>query len=91
MVAKKFGGSYKSAYPIELLLYWTSAPAPRTAAWRGELLASIRGGRPSSPFRRVWCFDFFERAVVIVHPERAGSAMSDRQASSSFPERPSET
>jgi len=71
MLAKKLGGSYVSAAPMELLLYWTAAPAPRTIAWRQGLLADIRARRSASTFRRVWCFDFFERAVVIVDPERA--------------------
>jgi hypothetical protein len=69
MVNKKLQGAYTSAVPMELLLYWAAAPAPRTAAWRDKLLAKIRAERPTSPFRRVWCFDLFERAVVIVDPK----------------------
>lgn len=54
---------------MELLLYWSAAPWPRTANWRDDIIASIRD-HPLSPFRRVWCFDLFQRAVVVVHPER---------------------
>jgi hypothetical protein len=80
MVAKKFRASYNTAAPIELLLYWASAPAPRTTGWREELLANIRAGRPKSAFRRVWCFDLFERVVVIVDPEPASLAGSHCRA-----------
>jgi hypothetical protein len=69
MVKKKLQGAYTSSAPMELLLYWAAAPAPRKTAWRDELLANIRAARPTSPFRRVWCFDLFARAVVIVDPE----------------------
>lgn len=68
MLTKKLASRYRSEAPVELLLYWTATPAPRAANWRDAIIACIRGQR-ASPFRRIWCFDLFQRAVVAVHPE----------------------
>jgi hypothetical protein len=67
---KKFGRRYRTAAPIELVIYWAASPAPPTPPWRDALLALIQEQQPASPFRRVWCFDLFKSAVVLVHPPR---------------------
>jgi hypothetical protein len=53
---------------MELLLY-RSTPVPRATDWRDDLITYI-DRQPVSPFRRVWCFDLFDRAVALVQPER---------------------
>jgi hypothetical protein len=68
MLEKKLAGRYTSEAPMELLLYWSAQPAPRTAEWRDDVIASIRARRATSRFRRVWCFDLFRPAVDIVEP-----------------------
>jgi hypothetical protein len=68
MLEKKLSGTYTSAVPMELVLYWSAQPAPATVEWRENIIELIRARRPSSCFRRVWCFDLFDRAVVIVEP-----------------------
>jgi len=79
LLAQKFDGRYESSAPRELLVYWAASPAPVTPEWRDKILAFVRAGLSASRFRRVWCFDLFNRAVVLVYPaptdspERASS------------------
>jgi len=68
VLTKKLTSRYSSAAPMELLLY-RSTPVPRATDWREDLITYI-DHQPVSPFRRVWCFDLFDRAVALVHPER---------------------
>jgi hypothetical protein len=71
ILSRKLTGRYRSEAPMELLLY-RSTPVPRAADWKKTLIACV-DERPQSPFRRVWCFDLFDRAVVLVHPAPDGS------------------
>jgi hypothetical protein len=68
LLTAKFAGRYESWAPRELLVYWAASPAPVTPQWRDKVLASVRAGLSTSRFRRVWCFDLFNRAVVLVYP-----------------------
>lgn len=72
LLEKKFGRSYQTALPIELLAYYVAAPPPDTPAWRSEVREYLRAHRPGSPFRRVWLFNGFTNAIVLVDPPHAG-------------------
>ncbi|HKW92752.1 MAG TPA: hypothetical protein VJX92_12695 [Methylomirabilota bacterium] len=68
LLQKKFGRSYQTSAPIELLAYYTSAPPSDDPAWRSTVADFIAAKLSASPFRRVWLFDYFQRRVVLVLP-----------------------
>jgi len=68
MLETKFAKRYVTTAPIELLLYFIAAPPPSELTWRLDILDYLEAHLPRSPFRRVWLFNWFERAVIIVYP-----------------------
>lgn len=68
LLDKKFARRYRSDVPVDLLAYYVGAPPPDAHSWRADVLAFIRARWQRSPFRRVWLFDGFARAIVLVHP-----------------------
>lgn len=69
LLERKFAKSYRRDAPIELLAYYVGAPPPEAPEWKAETLDFIRARWPQSPFRRVWLFDCFKRAIILVHPD----------------------
>jgi hypothetical protein len=73
LLEKKFGRAYRTAAPIELMVYYISQPPPRRDGWRAEVSSFIASHLAGSPFRRVWLFDHFTRSIpLVVPPHEAG-------------------
>lgn len=73
LLEKKFGRTYRTAAPVELVAYYISQPPPRRDGWRSEVTGFIATHLSASPFRRVWLFDHFTRSIpVVVPPREAG-------------------
>ena len=70
LLEKKFSRTYRTAAPIELVVYYISQPHPRRDGWLEETTAFITGKLSGSPFRRVWLFDHFTRSIPLVVPSR---------------------
>jgi hypothetical protein len=69
LLEKKFSRAYRCDAPIELVAYHVGAPPPSEPDWLAATVDFIRSRWPQSPFRRIWLFDGFARAVLLVHPE----------------------
>jgi hypothetical protein len=76
LLERKFSKSYQSDAPIELLAYYVGAPPPEEPEWKADTLEFIRARWSQSPFRRVWLFDGFKRAIILVHPDLSSEPVS---------------
>ena len=68
-VKAKFENKYDQSAPIELLAYYTIQPRLPDSHWLPRLERTIQEGLPSSPFRRVWVFDFSRKEIMFVFPK----------------------
>ena len=67
-VKAKFEKKYDPSVPIELLAYYTIQPILPYDHWLPRLERTIQERLPSSPFRRVWVFDFSRKETMFVFP-----------------------
>jgi hypothetical protein len=68
LVKQKFGKSYASSAPIELLVHYELPPVSSDQLWP-KLHAFLEQHLTNSRFRRVWVFDVKNRTISFVYPE----------------------
>jgi hypothetical protein len=76
LLQKKFASRYESDAPMELLVYYLGQPPPSDAGWESEARALVNAELENSPFRRVWFYNGFTRAVALVCPAVDGRTTS---------------
>lgn len=64
----KFGKTYKSEHPIELLMYTEIDLIMPDDIWRPTVEPFVQERLAASPFRRVWLYKVNTRLVEYVHP-----------------------
>jgi hypothetical protein len=67
-IQDKFTKTYHCDAPIEMLAYYHLQPPFPTEIWLPDVRTFIEGNLVKSPFRRVWIFDYGQKAVIHVHP-----------------------
>jgi hypothetical protein len=67
LLRKKFKSRYETDAPIELLVYYVYPRSSDVLSW-SEVRAFVAAELRSSPFRRVWFYDYSSGAVTLVHP-----------------------
>jgi len=71
LLKKKFGRTYETSAPVELVAYYISQPPPRRDGWVEEVTSFITQHLGDSPFRRVWLFNHFSGgSIPLVFPRR---------------------
>jgi len=75
LLKKKFGRTYQTSAPVELVAYYISQPPPRRNGWIEEVTSFITQHLGDSPFRRVWLFNHFSGGSIplVVPPYIPGS------------------
>lgn len=75
LLKKKFGRTYQTSAPIELVAYYISQPPPRRSGWVEEVTSFITQHFGESPFRRVWLFNHLSGGSIplVVPPYVPGS------------------
>ncbi len=69
LLKKKFGRTYRTSAPVELVAYYFSQPPPRRDGWVEEVTSFITQHLGDSPFRRVWLFSHFSGgSIPLVFP-----------------------
>lgn len=69
-ISKKFKrDKYTSSVPVELLAYYEIQPVFPNAFWLCPLKKYVHNNLQSSPFRRVWIFDWKTKAILFEFPE----------------------
>jgi hypothetical protein len=71
VIGKKFGKSYETANPIELLAYFELQPVLPENIWLPVLTQFVAERISTSPFRRVWVVDLSKRVVHLGFPVAA--------------------
>jgi hypothetical protein len=68
-IQAKFGKTYQSEAPIELLAYhhFRRPPIP-PQFWLEPLTLFLRSHLAQSPFRRVWVFDYHDQRIDLSYP-----------------------
>jgi hypothetical protein len=64
LLKKKFGRTYQTSAPIELVAYYISQPPPRHDGWVEEVASFITQHLGETPFRRVWLFNHFSGGSI---------------------------
>jgi len=67
-IEKKFKKKYASDHPIELLAYYISQPASDSFNWQSEFHDYVFKTLSGCPFKRVWVYDNWSKAIKYVHP-----------------------
>ena len=67
LLRKKFKSRYETDAPIELLVYYVYPWSNDALSW-SEVGAFVAGELRSSPFRRVWFYEYFSDVVTLVCP-----------------------
>ena len=67
-VRTKFGKSYTTDAPIELLAYYQRQPVGAELWAHPELCELLRNELPGSPFRRAWIFDTWSGEILFCYP-----------------------
>ena len=68
-IEKKFKSEYSSNHPIELLAYYITQPSSDNFNWQSEFHDYVVRSLPGSPFKRVWVYDNWSKAIKYVYPE----------------------
>lgn len=64
----KFGKTYKSEHPVELLMYTEIDLIMPEDIWRPTVEPFVQERLATSPFRRVWLYKVGTRSVAYFHP-----------------------
>jgi len=67
-IHEKFEKKYDSSVPVELLAYYERQPVLSDSFWLPELRTYMEKELRNSPFRRVWVFDGWNKALKFYYP-----------------------
>lgn len=70
----KFGKTYRSEYPIELLMYTEIDLIMPDDVWRPTVEPFIHSNIDRSPFRRVWLYKGGAASIAFVYPPTEGAS-----------------
>ena len=67
-IEKKCKKKYSSEYSIELLAHYTNQPSSNSFDWQSEFHDYVLKILSGCPFKRVWVYDSWSKAIKYVHP-----------------------
>lgn len=67
-IQKKFNKKYACNCPIELLIHSKTRPLIPAFFWLSDVQKLVIDKLATSPFRRVWIFDYIKSEIVYVYP-----------------------
>ncbi len=67
-IRDKFQKQYKCSCPIELLIHSRTRPLVPVVFWLSDVQKLVVNKLATSPFRRVWIFDYIKSEIVYVYP-----------------------
>jgi hypothetical protein len=67
-LTEKFGKTYQTPHPIELLAHYRLHPMLPDDCWLPRVRAFVEAELPASPFQRVWVYDGEQDRIAFVYP-----------------------
>ena len=67
-IEKKCKKKYSSEHSIELLAHYTNQPSSNSFDWQSDFHDYVLKTLSGCPFKRVWVYDSWSKAIKYVHP-----------------------